>query len=108
MRKVILAGLLCVISVASHGAMLATTTENIGKPYTVINGACVYEQFEKLSMGGDPLINAVKKAFEQMEALSKQAGADALVGYDVDFSNRTMDGEEGRVLLCGTFVKLGK
>lgn len=108
MRKVITAGLLCVVSSASNGEMLATTTENLGKPYTVINGACVYQQFENFSMKGDPLINAVKKAFEQMEALSKQAGADALVGYDVDFSNRTMDGEEGRVLLCGTLVKLNR
>ena len=83
---------------------LTTTTTDIGRPYTVLDGACVYQQFESFSFSGDPLANAVNAAFKQMSEVAKRLGADALVGFDVDFASRPMKGEEGRVLLCGTLV----
>ena len=83
---------------------LTTTTTEIGRPYTVVDGACVYQQFESFSFSGDPLANAVTGAFRQMSDMAKRVGADALVGFDVDFASRPMKGEEGRVLLCGTLV----
>ncbi|MFC1776436.1 hypothetical protein ACFL3I_03735 [Pseudomonadota bacterium] len=84
--------------------MLSSTTDNIGKPYQVIDGACVYSQASGLSFKGDPIELAIAKAFEKMEALAAKTGADALVGFDIDFANRTQK-DEGRVVLCGTLVK---
>ena len=37
-------------------------------------------------------------------AKGKALGADAIVGFDIDFANRT-EKDESRVILCGTFVK---
>lgn len=84
--------------------LLTTTTENVGKPYDVLDAACVYQQFESFSFSGDPLPNAVNKAFEQVSKIAEKQGADAFVKFDVDFGNRTSK-DEGRVLLCGTLVK---
>lgn len=39
-----------------------------------------------------------------MEELAKKAEADALIGFDIDFANRTQK-DEGRVVLCGTLVR---
>lgn len=84
--------------------MSKSTTEGINRPYEVIDGACVYSEAEVFSLSGDPIENAVHKAFEKMDAYGKKTGADALVEYDIDFANRT-ERDEGRVMLCGTLVK---
>lgn len=92
-------------SYSENSRFLTTTIENIGRPYTVIDGICVYQEFPSFSVSGDPLEAAVRGAFKKVEAAGKKFGADALVGFDMDFASRPMKGEEGRVLLCGTLVK---
>lgn len=93
---------------ASHPVLaaeyLVSTIENIGRPYDVIGGHCEYSEAAGFSFKGDPIQGAITKAFTNMRAYAQQVGADALVGYDIDFANRT-EKDEGRVLLCGTLVK---
>lgn len=86
------------------GKFLTTTTDDVGRPYRVLDGGCVYEQFPRMAIK-DPLEVAVAGAFKKMEALAKAGGADALVRFDIDFASSPQKGEEGRVLLCGTLVK---
>jgi hypothetical protein len=97
----------CQVAVAQQpgpGKFLTSTTENIGRPYQVLDGACVYEQFPGMSLK-DPLETALASAFKKMETMARAGGADALIRFDVDFASRPQKGEEGRVLLCGTLVK---
>lgn len=96
--------LLAVLSSSASADLLTSTTEDIGRPYKVIDGACVYSQAKGFSFKGDPIEGSIAKAFEKMEVIAKKAGADALVGFDIDFANRTQK-DEGRVVLCGTLVK---
>lgn len=84
--------------------ILATTTEDIGRPYKVIEGTCIYSQARGMSFSSDPIEGAINKAFEKMEIKARNVGADALVEFDIDFANRTQK-DEGRVVLCGTLVK---
>lgn len=91
-------------SYAEDAAFLTTTIEDIGRPYSVLDGACVSQQFPGLSFSGDRLQKSVDEAFKKMASLAKKLGADALVGFDVDY-DRHPDKGEGRVLLCGTLVK---
>lgn len=95
---------LAFLSSSASAGLLTSTTEDIGQPYKVIDGACVYSQASGFSFKGDPIEGAIAKAFEKMEVIAKKAGADALVGFDIDFANRTQK-DEGRVVLCGTLVK---
>lgn len=92
------------IASSAQAGMPAVTTESIGKPYKIIDGACVYSEAEKFSFSGDPIEKAVHTAFEKMDVYGKKVGADALVKFDIDFANRTQK-DEGRVILCGTLVK---
>jgi hypothetical protein len=96
--------LIAFVTSSVSAALVTSTTENIGRPYTVIDGACVYSQASGFSMKGDPIEASIAKAFEKIEVIAKKAGADALVGFDIDFANRTQK-DEGRVVLCGTLVK---
>jgi hypothetical protein len=84
--------------------LLTVTIDDIGRPYDVLDGACVYQQFAGFSFRGDPLQNALNAAFVQMEERARAVQADALVGFDLDFANPA-EGEEGRVMLCGTLVR---
>lgn len=96
--------LLFLASGAAAAALATFTTENIGRPYTVLEGLCVYQEAKGFSFKVDPIDGAVKGAFDQMAARAEEIGADALVGFDIDFANRTQK-DEGRVVLCGTLVK---
>ena len=89
----------------ASAALPAYTIENIGKPYEVLEGSCVYQEAKGFSFKTDPIEGAIQGAFAQMEARAAEIGADALVGFDIDFANRTQK-DEGRVVLCGTLVKL--
>lgn len=84
--------------------LLTVTVDDIGRPYEVLDGACVYQQFASFSFRGDPLQNAMNLAFRQMEERARAVQADALVGFDLDFANPG-EGQEGRVMLCGTLVR---
>lgn len=90
------------------GSFLTVTLTDIGRPYDVIDGACFYGEGTGagggFSFGGDPIVKAINKTFEEAAKKGREIGADALVGYDIDFQNRT-EKDESRVLLCGTFVK---
>ena len=97
--------LLAVLLFGTASAALPTyTIENIGRPYTPLEGLCVYQEARGFSFKVDPIDGAVKAAFAQMEARAGEIGADALVAFDIDFANRTQK-DEGRVILCGTLVK---
>ncbi len=92
------------ISSSASAALSVFTIENIGRPYTPLEGLCVYQEAKGFSFKVDPIDGAIRSAFAQMEARAEEIGADALVGFDVDFANRTQK-DEGRVVLCGTLVK---
>lgn len=92
------------VSNSASAALNLYTIENIGRPYTPLEGLCVYQEAKGFSFKVDPIEGAIKGAFAQMEARATEIGADALIGFDVDFANRTQK-DEGRVVLCGTLVK---
>lgn len=106
MRHFIRAVLASTIFIASFAsAELQTyTVEEIGTPYEPLKGLCVYQEAKGFSFKTDPIEGAIQAAFEQMAVLAEELGADALVGFDIDFANRTQK-DEGRVVLCGTLVK---
>lgn len=89
---------------AQHTGFLTATVADVGRPYDVIDSVCVYQEFPRFSLRGDPLQNALAGAFQQVQERARAAQADALVGFDVDFTSPAQ-GEEGRLLLCGTLVK---
>lgn len=103
-RASVLRGIALTLPNYASAGILTTTTENIGRPYEVVDGVCVYQQFADFSLKQGPLPKAVTKAFKQIETFAVRTGADALVNYDVDFANRT-EKDEGRVPLCGTLVE---
>ncbi len=107
MKKIALLIILTIslTSQAFAGDFLTTTIEDIGRPYEVIDGICMHQVFPRHSAFKDPLAVALQKAFEKIEQAAKEAGADALIGFDVDFSYETMKGNKPRVLVCGTLVK---
>ncbi len=82
---------------------LTTTIENIGRPYDVLDGACVHQLFAELTFRGDPMANAITQAFRQMEQRGRAIQADALVGFTA--SSTTVLSDKKGVLLCGTLVK---
>lgn len=88
----------------ASAALPSFTIENLGRSYTAIEGLCVYQEAKGFSFKTDPIEGAIQGAFTQMEARAAELGADALVGFDIDFANRTQK-DEGRVVLCGTLVK---
>lgn len=98
--------LLSLFSMPSFAQVLMVTIEDIGQPYTVIDGHCFYSEAAGFSLKGDPIANAMNEAFKNVELQGTQLGANAFVGMDVDFANRT-EKDEGRVVVCGTFVKFG-
>ena len=91
-------------STSASAALLTYTIENIGKPYEALEGLCVYQEAKGFSFKTDPIDGAIQGAFAQMATRAEEIGADALVGFDIDFANRTQK-DEGRVVLCGTLVK---
>ena len=92
------------VSSSASATLSLFTIENIGRPYTPLEGLCVYQEAKGFSFKVDPIDGAIKGAFAQMEARAEEIGADALVSFDIDFANRTQK-DEGRVVLCGTLVK---
>ena len=100
----IISTLLTIVSGTASAALTTYTIEDIGRPYTVLEGLCVYQEAKGFSFKVDPIEGAIKAAFTQMETRAGEIGADALVGFDIDFANRTQK-DEGRVVLCGTLVK---
>jgi len=92
------------VSSPASAALTTYTIDNIGRPYTPLEGLCVYQEAKGFSFKVDPMEGAIKGAFAQMETRAQEIGADALVGFDIDFGNRTQK-DEGRVVLCGTLVK---
>jgi hypothetical protein len=103
-REKLFALVLMMASGPAAAEFMAYTVENVGKPYTPVEGLCVYEEARGFSMKLDPIEPAIIGAFEQMKARAVEIGADALVAFDIDFANRTQK-DEGRVVLCGTLVK---
>ena len=97
-------GFVMLISTQASADLLTYTIENIGRPYNVLEGTCVYQEARGFSFKTDPIESAIQGAFGQMEARAQELGADALIGFDIDFANRTQK-DEGRVVLCGTLVK---
>jgi hypothetical protein len=96
--------LLVMVSGPASAEFMAYTVENVGKPYTPVEGLCVYQEARGFSMKLDPIEAAIIGAFDQMKARAAEIGADALVAFDIDFANRTQK-DEGRVVPCGTLVK---
>jgi hypothetical protein len=89
---------------APGAGIMTVTIENVGRPYDVLDGVCVYQQFAGFSLRGDPLPNALARAMQQIGERARAVQADALVGMDVDFDSPS-EGEEGRVMVCGTLVR---
>ena len=110
MKKTTLAILLYLYSNLGYTTILTTTIENIGMPYTVINGGCVYQSFPAMSWASKKVKDATQAAFKQIEPLAKAYGANAFIGLDVDYRYREKgkDNGESRVVICGTFVKIKK
>lgn len=105
--------------------MIITTTNNIeGRPVQqylgivngeVISGINFIRDFAAgLSnfFGGrsasyeTELIEARRKAMEEMQAQARQMGADAIIGVDIDFEVLGADGSMLMVVATGTAVKL--
>jgi hypothetical protein len=103
-RNLFLGLMLVLVAGPASAGILAVTIENIGRPYEVIEGKCIYQEAAGFSFKDDPIDSAVKNAFVKMEKIALTLGADAFVGFDIDFANRSQK-DEGRVVLCGTFVK---
>jgi hypothetical protein len=82
----------------------AYTIEDIGRPYEALEGNCFYSEAAGFSLKGDPIEGALNRARTKVVEYAAKIGADAMVKFDVDFANRT-ERDEGRVILCGTFVK---
>lgn len=87
-------------------AFITSTIAEIGRPYTVIDAACVYQAFPKTAVSGDPLEEALATAFRRIKEMGAKAGANGLIGFDVDFPGPSAQAPTGRLLLCGTLVKL--
>ena len=81
------------------------TTDDLGRPQQIIDGACGFGEFPRMTLGTDNMLVALRDAFESLAQQVRAAGGDALVAFDVDFENRVPPGEEGRVLVCGTIVR---
>ena len=90
---------------ASAELLVVATIENIGKPYEYVRGVCVYQEAKGFSFKVDPIEGAMNAAFEQIEVMGAELGANGFIGADLDFENRSAK-DEGRVILCGTFVKI--
>lgn len=88
-------------SQSASADFLATTIENIGKPYEVIKGVCIAEEGTVFSIGIEKVMT---KAFKEIEVVAEKAGANALVGSRVSFANGTDKGP-ATVVVCGTLVK---
>jgi len=86
-------------------AFLSTTITDIGRPYTVVDAACVFQAFPKTATAGDPLEEAMAQAFSRAREITISAGANGFIGLDVDFTSPAGK-EPGRLLLCGTVVKI--
>lgn len=81
------------------------TTNDLGRPQEIIDGACGFGEFPRMTLGTDNMLVALRDAFESLAQQVRAADGDALVAFDVDFENRVPPGEEGRVLVCGTIVR---
>ncbi len=95
------------------GNFLTTTTTDIGRPYDVLDGACVTA--EKKETVGDMFRNhaavtqrTMMDAFAQMQVVATQLGADALVGFDMKFIYHPSRPTGDVAILCGTLVKFKK
>lgn len=86
-------------------AFLSTTISDIGRPYTVVDTACVFQAFPKAAATGDPLEEAMAQAFARAREITISAGGNGFIGLDVDFASPSGK-EPGRLLLCGTVVKI--
>ena len=86
-------------------AFLVSTISDIGRSYTVIDTACVFQAFPKTAASGDPIEEAMSEAFRRMRKIAVDAGSNGLLGYDIDFANPGGK-EPGRLLLCGTLVRI--
>ena len=86
-------------------SFLTATTAEIGRPFTVVDSTCVFQAFPKTASSDDPLEEALSGAFARARKIAADAGANGLIGYDVDFAN-PVGKEPGRLLLCGTLVKI--
>lgn len=86
-------------------AFLSSTISEIGRPYTVVDTACVFQAFPKTATAGDPLEEAMAQAFSRVREITISAGANGFIGLDVDFTSPSGK-EPGRLLLCGTVVKI--
>jgi hypothetical protein len=95
-----------VAQVAPSTTFITSTIAEIGRPYTVIDAACVYQAFPKSAVSGDPLEEALATAFRRIKEMGAKAGANGLIGFDVDFPGPSPQAPTGRLLLCGTLVKL--
>lgn len=89
---------------AQEKPSIILTTADLKQDYEIIAVITHYQQFAKLSMK-DPLLGALKKGMEDFEKKVIDAGADAVVGLRFHFENPSQ-GEEGRLLIYGTAVKL--
>jgi len=83
---------------------LMTTTENIGRPYSTIDGSCVVSTYS-LGLKNDQFTKAINTAQDEIAVRGKALGADAYVGMNFTWDSPRSFGEIGHVLLCGTYVK---
>jgi len=101
----------CMPPITSHAEesiFLTTTTEDIGRPYTVIDGVCVHMPVlvtHGLLGGGDMHKGAIQDAYNEVAKIAKKAGADALVAFDMDYASGSENSDSDRFILCGTLVK---
>lgn len=90
-----------------QGAFLMTTITEIGRPYTVINGGCVYGKATGFDVMSPEFESAFQAAAAKLSAVAKANGGDAVVGMQASPISEAA-GDRNGVLLCGTIVKLKK
>lgn len=106
LNRLMIVSVALVLSLAAHAAdVIVVTVEDIGKPVEIIDGTCVYSEAKGFSFKKDPIEGAMEVAYTLMVERAMEAGADAVIGVDVDFANRTQK-DEGRVIMCGTMVRI--
>ena len=81
------------------------TTSDPGKPYVIIDGACFNATYTPVAAGDGfgPTLNSVMK---QASDVAKQQGADAIIGMNVTWEGPNTLTHKGRVVMCGTLVRL--
>jgi hypothetical protein len=84
---------------------LMVTITDLGRPYTVLDGACAYGRATGFNIMNPEFESAFQTAAERLSAIAKAHGGDAVVGMQAMPISESA-GDRNGVLVCGTVVKL--